>query len=147
GDSTPPRPGALPDVSRRAAKLAQRVARGALLVSDSHAAPQLDLTRRTTVLLARPFTTPLDPPEQPLAAAMRERLVDVEYFELNPDSAANLIAEARAAAESSEQLVLAMIVKPAAWHRFGLVDWQEELFEPLTHRPGVRLVSLGVPTA
>ncbi len=136
----------LPEVSSSAAQLARQVARGAITVAGTTPLPPLDPTRPVTVLLARPFTTPLDPPEQPLAAALRERLGSVEYFELPPGSNPRLIAMAESSAAASEQLVLAMIVKPAAWHRFGLTDWQEALYRRLAGRANTRLVSLGVPT-
>ena len=44
-------------------------------------------------------------------------------------------------------VLVAMIVKPAAWHAFGLLPAQRELVEQLTREREAVLVSLGVPYA
>ena len=49
---------------------------------------------------------------------------------------------------SAKQLVLAMIVRPAAWHAFGLRSEQKEFVQQIIRERGdVVLASLGVPYA
>ncbi len=50
-------------------------------------------------------------------------------------------------ARAAEQLLVAMIVRPAAWHAFGLRPEQCELVRRLTAERDVVLASLGVPYA
>lgn len=126
------------------AQLAQRVALQATTPCGTETAVALSCDKPVTCLLAKPFATPLDPPEQPFAAALREHFSHVEYFELAPGTDTAQMQAARETAQQSQQLVLAMIVKPAAWHQFGLLDYQLELFKPLSQRPGAVVISLGV---
>jgi beta-N-acetylhexosaminidase len=134
-------------VNEQARQLAFDVACRAIEVTPDGPLPPLDPQQPLTLIVARPFTTPFDPPEQPLAVELRKVWPQLEYFELTPTTQQIVRTTAHAAAEASSQLVLAMVVKPAAWHRFGLLDWQEQLFKGLAQRPKVRLVSLGVSTA
>ena len=69
-------------------------------------------------ILLKPFETPIDPPEQPLAAALRERFRDVQYVQLGPKADAAAYEAARELAASAKQVLVAMIVRPAAWHAF-----------------------------
>jgi hypothetical protein len=109
----------------------------------------LSLDRRESLvaILLKPFATAIDPPEQPLAAALREQFDNVTYFELGPASNDAEFAAAREAALGARQLVIAMVVRPAAWHAFGLLAHQAEFVRSLTAaRPAV-IASLGVPQA
>ncbi|WP_425395060.1 glycoside hydrolase family 3 protein [Aeoliella sp.] len=124
-------------------QLAERVASQAITSFGAEATP-LTPDAPVTCLLAKPFETPLDPPEQPLAAALRETFAAAEYFELSPSSTPDQQSAARKAAEQSKQLILAMIVKPAAWHQFGLLEYQLALFQELATKPGAVIISLGV---
>ena len=54
-----------------ATALAQWVARGAIKLRGSGAAPRFSPDRPLVAILLKPFETPIDPPEQPLAAALR----------------------------------------------------------------------------
>lgn len=92
-------------------------------------AGQVELSPRRGLLavMIKPFDTAIDPPQQPLAAALADAFPNSEYREMSPQTPADqrtaLLAEARGA----EQLLVAFIVKPAAWHAFGLPselrDW------------------------
>ena len=50
-------------------------------------------------------------------------------------------------ARAAEQVLVAMIVRPAAWHAFGLRPEQCALVRRLTAERDVVLASLGVPYA
>jgi hypothetical protein len=49
------------------------------------------------------------------------------------------------AASTAEQLLIALIVKPSAWRRFGLLDDQSALVKQLTQGRKCVLASLGTP--
>ncbi|MCI0332277.1 MAG: hypothetical protein L0228_03500 [Planctomycetes bacterium] len=130
--------------------LAEKVARGAIEELGEGARPALpfDASRPLAAILLKPFETAIDPPEQPLAAALRERFRDVTYVQIGPKSDAAAYQSARELAASAKQLLVAMIVRPAAWHAFGLRPEQSEFVRQLTRERGdVVLASLGVPYA
>jgi hypothetical protein len=107
----------------------------------------LDPREPLAAILLKPFELPSDPPEQPLADALRERFSDVKYIQIGPRADAAQMDAAEELARQRPQLLLAMIVKPAAWHAFGLLPAQRELVERLIRERDAVLVSLGVPYA
>ncbi|MGD9636190.1 MAG: glycoside hydrolase family 3 protein [Pirellulales bacterium] len=107
----------------------------------------LDPTKPLVAVLVKPFATAIDPPEQPLAAALRERFADVTYIELGPAANDAQFAAARAAALAAPQLVVAMIVRPAAWHAFGLLAHQADFVRSLSAARPTIVASLGVSQA
>lgn len=139
-----PRTASLGEDAGGAAELARQVARDAIQPFEGSSPVRLDATRPVTAILLKPFETALDPARQPLADALSEQFVDSRYFELGPTSDAEQIEQARQAALGSEQVLVAMIVKPAAWHKFGLLDYQQQLADELAAQPGTVLASLGV---
>jgi len=125
-----------------------RIAREAVdIIGDAGSVLPFDPEQSLVAILLKPFETAIDPPEQPLASTLRERFRDVRYIELGPRADAATLAAAREQALGAEQLVVAMIVRPAAWHAFGLLASQAEFVRQLTAaRPAV-VASLGVPQA
>ena len=100
-----------------------------------------------TAILLKPFETPLDPPEQPLGKALRNRFSYASYIQLGPTADASAYERAGNAARAASQLVIAMVVRPAAWQVFGLLPAQHRFVESLLQERGdVVLVSLGVPS-
>lgn len=140
---------AKPETPPSSAALAERVARDAIeLRHGGPPALPLDSDKSLGAILLKPFETPIDPPEQPLAAALRERFRDVKYAQLGPKSDAAAYQAASDLARDAKQLVVAMIVRPAAWHAFGLRPEQRAFVQRLVReRSDVVLASLGVPYA
>lgn len=134
-----------PPNADEAAALADRIARAATTPLDN--APRLDPSESLTALLLKPHHRPTDPDEQPLAAALRERFAAVRYFETGPEIADNLADDLLAGAAEGEPIVVAMIVKPAAWHAFGLTESQDRLICRLLEARPVVLACLGVQNA
>lgn len=137
-------------VRRSIPLLAEQVARDAIEVFSPSGQPALpfDSDLPLAAVLLKPFETAIDPPEQPLAAALRERFDDVQYLQIGPNADETTYQAARKLAAGAEQLILAMIVRPAAWHAFGLRDEQSEFVHRITReRNDVVLASLGVPYA
>ncbi len=96
------------------------------------------------LLVIKSFDTRWDPPEQPLVAALRQWHPDLVAWQCSPS--AELPAEAWAAIGAVPQLVIALIVKPAAWHRFGLLPEHADRVRHLCETRELSLISLGVPT-
>jgi hypothetical protein len=126
------------------------VAAGAIqIVSDGgRSALPFDPDVPTTAILLKPFETPIEPPEQPLGAELRARFRDANYAQLGPTANAAAFDSARKLARGAKQLVVAMIVRPAAWYAFGLKPEQAAfVWEVIGEREDVVLVCLGVPSA
>ena len=136
-----------PDPSAAAA--ANRVAHGAIEFTSAAAGDfaVLDTEKPLAAILLKPFELPSDPPEQPLADALRQNFRDVEYIQLGPRADAAQFAAAERLARERSQVLVAMIVKPAAWHAFGLLSPQREFVERLSRERDIVLACLGVPYA
>lgn len=136
--------------SINATELAELVARGAVEVVGSggrtNALPFNPDVELVAVLL-KPFQTPIEPLTQPLAAALRQRFREVKYLQLGPQAD---VADYEAAAyvvRDAPQLLVAIIVRPAAWYAFGLLPEQKEFVQWITQERAAVLASLGVPYA
>ena len=128
--------------------LAARIARGAIeVLSDTpHVLPFRKDVPLAAILL-KPFQTPIEPPEQPLGAALREQFPDVRYMQLGPRADTSEYETAEYVARRAEQLLVAIVVRPAAWYAFGLLPEQRDFVESITQERSVVLASLGVPYA
>jgi beta-N-acetylhexosaminidase len=129
------------------AQLATSAAREAIEVFyGGPPALPLDPDQPLTAILLKPFETSIDPPEQPLAAALRERFRHVKYVQLGPQADTAAYEAALELAEGAAQLVLALVARPAAWHSFQLRPEQQALVrQVIRERDDVALASLGVP--
>jgi beta-N-acetylhexosaminidase len=137
-------------VSRVEAQLlAKKIAARAVdLTYDLAPALPFNPDRSTVAILLKPFETAIEPPEQPLAAELRKRFKAVRYAQLGPNSDQQAYEDAFELAKTAGQLLIAVIVRPAAWHAFGLRPKQKELIQRLLQQhPHATLASLGVPHA
>lgn len=126
--------------------LASRIAADATrLVSG--ALPPLPVTGPLRAVLLKPHHRPTDPAEQPLAEALRDRFDEVRYWECGPEVEPDFADRVLADCPSGQPLVVAMIVKPAAWHAFGLNAAQDRLVQELIAARPVILACLGVENA
>ncbi len=144
-----PAAGRTPKQLAEAGSVAASIAADATRVVSSQGPAALPIDPRNTVtaIVLKPHHRPTDPPEQPLAAALRERFAAVRYFESGPEVDEKLAAEVLADSQSGSPIVVAMIVKPAAWHAFGLAAAQDRLVRGLMSERPVILASLGVENA
>ena len=77
---------------------------------------------------------------------MRERFRQVKYVQLGTKSNTAAYETALELACDAPQLLLAIVVRPAAWHDFGLRPEQKAFLDQVTReREDVVLASLGVP--
>jgi beta-glucosidase-like glycosyl hydrolase len=119
----------------------------ALLHSNRPTLP-LDVAEPTVVVLLKPFETAIEPPEQPLGAALRSVFRHVKYLQLGPRADETEYETAFDISREAHQLVVAMIVRPAAWHAYGLRPEQTKFVHQIIgEREDVVLVSLGAPYA
>ncbi len=115
--------------------------------SDDGKRLPFDSNQKVCAILVRPYESHLDPPQQPLGAEMQALSPGCEYFELGPRSQAEDFERVLSLAANVEQVLVAVIVKPAAWHAFGLLPEQHAFVEQLTNQQPCVLVSLGTPEA
>jgi beta-N-acetylhexosaminidase len=136
--------------NKSAGLLAKRVAARAITVIGEGGRPALpfDSNLPVAAILLKPFETPIEPPEQPLGAELCARFRDAHYVQLGPKADAAAYESAREMARDTKQLVVAMIVRPAAWYAFGLKPEQAAFVRKvISERDDVVLVCLGVPSA
>lgn len=108
---------------------------------------KFDPNRDSCAILVRPYQSHLDPPQQPLGAAVTHRAPNCQYFELGPQTEQAEFDRVLAEATKIKQLLIAIIVKPAAWHAFGLLPEQHAFVEKLINQQSCVLASLGTPEA
>jgi beta-N-acetylhexosaminidase len=94
----------------------------------------------------RQFRSDTNCASAPLAEALRERFATVKYIQLGPTADEAAYRAAEDAVRDCPQLLIAVVVLPAAWHRFGLLPEQAAFVHRLLDgHGGAVLASLGVP--
>src|SRR4051794_22271249 len=131
-------------------ELAKKIARQASTILGETSRSPLPFQRELPMaaILLKPFETAIEPPEQPLGALLRQRFTDLKYVQLGPRTDEAVYELARQMARSVKQLLVVIIVRPAAWHAFGLKADQAALVRDIIRgRDDVVLACLGVPSA
>ena len=132
-------------------RLAGEVARRAITVVEAGEASPLPLRTEAVreggllVMLVKPSRSRLDPPEEPFGADVRVRFPGAQYEEVGPDADEDAFERLLARAARVRHVVAAFVVKPAAWHRFGLPPAQQRFLERLAAQQPTVLVSMGSP--
>jgi beta-glucosidase-like glycosyl hydrolase len=115
------------DVARRAT---------VVLKNDGRLLP-FSAERQTRAIFINPFPLPSNADPPPLGELLRRHFRKLEYFELGADPPTEQLNSISRAADV-EQLLVAFVVKPAAWHQFGLPaklrNWLQQL---VRQRPAV----------
>ena len=131
-------------------RLAEEVARRAIIaeVRDEAVWPVDPAAGEDIVAVyLKSHTTPFDRPEEPLAAALRDRFASVRYIQLEPDADEAAYEAAFAACRGAAHVLVAGVVKPSAWHAFGLKPRQQAFADALAQERPVVLAVLGSPLA
>ena len=101
--------------------------------------------RSLCAVLVNPFPLPSNAEAPPLGKMLAEKFPRVDYFELGAEPSDAELTRIADLAAKADQLLAAFVVKPAAWHRFGLPprlrDWLAGL---VAKRPTV-IACLGAP--
>lgn len=105
--------------------------RAAQVYKNDNSLLPLKAERSLCAILVNPFPLPSNADAPPLGRLLQDRFDRVEYFEVGADPAPALLDQAAKSALGAEQILAAFVVKPAAWHRFGLPSalggWLDEL--------------------
>ncbi len=126
--------------------LAREVARRAISIAknDGGVLP-LRTDRSTCVVFVNPFPLPSGAEPPVLGAALRARFPRLAYHELGAAASAEELEAVGNDAAAAEQFVAAIVVKPAAWHRFGLPPQIREWLQQLIERRPTVVACLGAP--
>jgi beta-N-acetylhexosaminidase len=139
---------AFDEAASRAAtqRLADDVARRAISITlkDAGVLP-MRADRSICAVLVNPFPLPsgADPPV--LGSVLRARFPQLTYHELGAAATSEDMERAGRDALAADQFLAAVVVKPAAWHRFGLPPHIRAWLEGLVARRPTVVACLGAP--
>lgn len=129
-------------------KLARDVAGAAVRLIDT-APDALPIPRdagdRLLAVLIKPHRSRFDPDEEPFAAELATVFPGSIFREVGPEADESVYEELRELAALTDYIVLAIVVKPAAWHAFGLRTEQSAFVEETVERYEPVVISLGSP--
>ncbi|MEQ9104585.1 MAG: glycoside hydrolase family 3 protein [Rhodothermales bacterium] len=97
-------------------------------------------------VLVRPHVTYNDPAAGTLEKAFLQAFPNGTYREILPETDEADLKQLVDAAAEHRGVVVAVIVKPAAWHKFGLQPAQHRFVREMCDRHATVLASLGSPT-
>lgn len=123
--------------------MATRVARRAVTFTGERT--RFETGEGALAVLVKPHASHLDPPEQPLGGALRSALPGIAYREVGPDTSAADLAALVDEAKAARRVLVALVVKPAAWHAFGLPPEQQRFVAALVAAAPSVVASLGSP--
>ena len=126
-------------------RLAARVAGAAVQIDDPDGLLPFDRARPLAVVLINHYRSHIDPPEPPLAAALRAAGGRIDFLELRGDEPPETWADLTARCRAAEQVMVAVVVKPAAWHRFGLLPAAAAWLRNVCRDRSVVVATLGGP--
>jgi hypothetical protein len=131
---------------RQTEELALDVARRATVVSrNENKRLPFRSDQSLCAVLINPFPLPSNADPPPLGAYLGERFSNLRYFEVGADPADKLLREIERVAGGSQQRLAAIVVKPAAWHQFGLPPRLRNWLQALAERFPTAVACLGAP--
>ncbi|MBA4105027.1 MAG: hypothetical protein C0485_04655 [Pirellula sp.] len=123
------------DIARRATVVPQQT--GGLLPFSPE--------RSLCAVLVNPFPLPSNAEPPPLGKMLAEKFPRLDYFELGAEPSDADLARIAELAANADQLLAAFVVKPAAWHRFGLPPRLRDWLQGLVARRPTVIACLGAP--
>lgn len=134
------------DNRRETEEMARQVALQAARIDDRQIAGLVFSPQKSLgVLFINPFQQPQPGSPQPLGKALSAKFAQLDYEEFGPDCTVEALAAAAQRMESCAGLLVAMVVKPAAWHRFGLRAELADWIQTLLARRQTVVACLGAP--
>lgn len=131
------------ELEQKTQDLVEQVAKRSITVlSQQESALPLNKDISLFAVLIQPFQ--IDEGQQPVGGYLQEHFSECTYYEVGPEYDKPQLLGLLAEASSYEQILIMMIVKPAAWHRFGLLPEQEDFIGKICSLGNCALVSLGV---
>ncbi|MFT4603375.1 MAG: beta-N-acetylhexosaminidase [Rhodothermales bacterium] len=138
---------ALRDASRPdGPELSQAVASKAIEVTGNLRAV-LSGSQQIPLIVIRPHTDYPDPTRADTASILAEASDRFVLCEVGPDTTKTEIMTILERVAAAGTAVLALVVKPAAWHAFGLLPWQHAFSESVLRTVPTVLCVLGSPDA
>ncbi len=136
--------------SDAAARIASEVAERAVTVVEDRAGwlpidPADAADGGVAVFLVKPHRTRFDPPEEPFGRYVRAALPGAAFHQLGTEAKAQELDALQEMIETARLVILALVVKPAAWHAFGLLPEQERFVRSVLERRPAVVTSLGSP--
>ena len=130
---------------------AMEVARKSVIMLDTREIRMLscddhDIDNPMLAILVKSSDSYPGPSGQPLVEALRQRFDKVEYKEIGPGTGENTLFRLTERAAQARQVLVAVVLKPAAWQRLILPSKLAGFIETLTRNRPLVLASLGVPT-
>lgn len=132
--------------TRPGAALAAAVAADAMEISGDPG-DVLAGTESVPLIVIRPHTDYPDPTRADTASILAAASRKFELFEVGPDTTKNEVLAILEQVATSGRAILALVVKPAAWHAFGLLPWQHAFTESVLRTVPTVLCVLGSPDA
>lgn len=134
------------ELREQTAALARDVAvRATVVLKDDGGLLPFNPAKSLGAVLINPYSRPANAPPPPLREQLAAKFAQLAYFELGANASAGELEQAARTAEQSEQFLAAMVVKPAAWHHFGLPAWVVDWLRPLAARRATVAACLGAP--
>jgi len=134
------------DNRRQTERLALEVARRATVVAkNENGLLPFRTDRELCAIFVNPFPLPSNADPPPLGDLLRERFPKLQYYELGADPPDAQLEEIGRVALQAEQLLAAFVVKPAAWHRFGLPPKLRDWLQWLASQRPTAAACLGAP--
>lgn len=96
-------------------------------------------------LLVKPHSSRFDPEEEPIGDHLRAALPGIRFHQIGPDDDRQVRDRVFQDAAQADLALVALVVKPAAWHVFGLLPEQEELVRRIVAATPSIVASLGSP--
>ncbi|MEM6646403.1 MAG: glycoside hydrolase family 3 protein [Bacteroidota bacterium] len=130
--------------------LAAQLAREAITThGDSSGVLPLALDDETggdlLVLTIRTQRSRLDPAVQPIGQIVQKVCPEATYIEIDEATNTEAFAHILALAKTKRHVVACVVVKPAAWHYYGLQTAQAAFLDTLTQQQPVILAAMGSP--
>jgi beta-glucosidase-like glycosyl hydrolase len=96
-------------------------------------------------LLVKPHATRFDPEEEPFGAYVRAAFPGIRFHQIGPEEDRRFRDRAFEDAARARLALVALVVKPAAWHAFGLLPEQDELVRRILAATPSVVASMGSP--
>jgi beta-glucosidase-like glycosyl hydrolase len=131
---------------RQTEELASDVARrSTMIVRNEHSLLPFRADQSLCVVLINPFPLPSNAEPPPLGSYLQARFENVRYVEIGAKPSNDTLQQVAHAAGEAQQRLVAIVVKPAAWHQFGLPPKLRDWLQALTDRWPTAVACLGAP--
>jgi hypothetical protein len=119
--------------------------RSMVVVRNEHSLLPFRADQSLCAVLINPFPLPSNAEPPPLGNYLQERFDKPSYLEIGAEPSNEALQQVAQAAGEAQQRLVAIVVKPAAWHQFGLPPCLRDWLQALTERSPTAVACLGAP--